>query len=847
MANSNDYAFVVGIDDYPNFNSLKGARKDATAFKEWITTIAGVSNANCVEILSSIDPAPPKPTQYDIDPKLNDLMDMARAAQLTGQEPNRLYFYFSGHGLGLDSTDVGLCLPFWSRSFKGDNLSINSYLEALKKSGLFKEIIVFLDCCRVRDTNVVGRPPFMTTLPPAANAPQVKSIIFYASEYLSPSFENRAGEEVRGFFTTALLDGLNGQAAVANGQITYNSLLNYLMREVPLRSKQRQKPRWINELLPQQLNAALFKTDTSPVTYSYVDPFVRLDIFLPQSDPNFQSVTVYNGFNAVMGQSFQPEPVKLSLLTGKYFVVSEFTDSCITEEIDLTVDTQHYVGLKSFMVAPNDHEYQCIPAQMASQHPTKALGDNPNAGLLIFIRYQERDLVDPTVNMNAYLELRNEKSELITCFEEEDLFHENNDKTLYRKNGYLNYSIHAPAGLYYLVYSDEPKRQMPLYLFEGRQTQLFMLFVKLSPESAKWLPAFETARIYLSRLSDGFQAYSPSDSVENKIDAATRFLQNAHGNVPVGLLDDLFYGKFQEPMRGLLAAYILLKGKLENADFYDDFFVKEHPEMLNRKEEYFRIVISNLNHLLGPDSPDVKAIKLLTTDFMDDYKNEPLHFIQPPMISFGLREVIRRASTKPTLLAAGSLLIQIAPKIKTDSVFSSWEALVSFLPKSPAYESTKGIEGKDLDPSVVNSIYQLTIEGYKQNPQESLKRGFDKQVAQALALPVQTVREYMTAMTRETEISKDQQEYFRLDATDLENVNKTVTQFSALLQVPKLSDITGMKFQEQTDLKMVGILTLENLVQLETDENQFNAVTTEINVTAGTLTNWIDQAKKLVE
>lgn len=841
MANTTDYAFIVGIDDYPGFSNLKGARKDAEEFWTWITTRGEVAANNCVKLLSSIDPAPPRPTQYDIDPKLNDLLDTARAAKAAGHAPNRLYFYFSGHGLGLDTTDVGLCLPYWSRALKGDNLSTNSYLETLKKSGLFQEIIVFLDCCRVRDANVIGRPPFLTVLTPTQDSPQVKSIVFYAAEYQSPSFEAKSddGEHVRGFFTTALLDGLSGGAAVANGQITYKSLLNYLMREVPRRSKQKQKPRCLNEFLPADFDRPFLKTIKIPIQYTYSDDLFVLKVEVPEGDPNFQSVTVYDVFNEEKTVPKQ-STFKLPLFGGKYFIVSEFTDSCITEEVDLVANFEHRIGLKSIMVVPNDHEYQCFPAQYASQNPTKTLGDDANAGLLIFIRYENREAVDPSVSMNAHLELRDEKGEVITRFAEEDLYHDNNDKTLYLRDGYLNYSLKAPAGLYYLVYSAEPKRQMPLYLFESRQTQLFMLFSKA--------PVFESARIYLAAIWEGFKAYSPQDSVENKIDAATRFLQNAHGSVPVGLLDDLFNGKFQEPMRGLLAAYILLKGRAEKADFYNEFFDKEHPDLVERKEDYFRIVVQNLSNLLGSEAPDVKAIKLMSTDFMDDYKNETYQFTQPPLFSFGLREVIRRASTNSGLLPAGSMLIQIAPKLKTDSVFSSWEALAAFLPETIGYESTKDIgDNPDLDASVINSIYQLTIEEYRKKPQEPVKKGFDKEVAQALALPIQTVREYMTAMATTCEMSEEQKAYFRLSATDWENITKTVSGFSTLLQTPKLSDITGLKFKEQQGLKKVGISDLESLIQIETDVNRFDTLVAQIKTTADSLKGWIAQAKSLME
>ena len=51
-----------------------------------------------------------------------------------------------------------------------------------------------------------------------------------------------------------------------------------------------------------------------------------LRVTVPEGDPNFQSVTVYDVFNEVVVVPKQAS-FKIPLFQGKYFIVSEFTDS----------------------------------------------------------------------------------------------------------------------------------------------------------------------------------------------------------------------------------------------------------------------------------------------------------------------------------------------------------------------------------------------------------------------------------------------------------------------------------------------------------------------------------------
>src|SRR5215213_438392 len=103
----NDYAVVIGLNDYPQFGSqgrpLAGAIADAQRFTDWLCdtdTGGGLPAANCKKILSVPDPL--GPNKLVIDLALGSVITDARAAG----GGRRLYFYFSGHGQARSAQDV---------------------------------------------------------------------------------------------------------------------------------------------------------------------------------------------------------------------------------------------------------------------------------------------------------------------------------------------------------------------------------------------------------------------------------------------------------------------------------------------------------------------------------------------------------------------------------------------------------------------------------------------------------------------------------------------------------------------------------------------------------------------
>jgi uncharacterized caspase-like protein len=236
--NPDDYALVVGINDYPAFKPLRGAIEDAKGFEKWLLDNAGggLPKDHCKLVVSQ--PQPVRPIHDDIDNALEDLWKQLREGR-----GRRFYLYFSGHGLGHKPLGCDLCLAPWSNMRRRYALDSLDYCNLIAESGKFDQVILFLDCCRIRKVNASGRPSALEWPRPDVDAGKTRLFAAYATEFQSPAYEVEAldpGMEpeeeplIRGHFTRALLAGLHGGAALPeDGVVTADELKKYLEREVP--------------------------------------------------------------------------------------------------------------------------------------------------------------------------------------------------------------------------------------------------------------------------------------------------------------------------------------------------------------------------------------------------------------------------------------------------------------------------------------------------------------------------------------------------------------------------------------------------------------------------------------
>jgi hypothetical protein len=239
MPNTEDYAIVVGINQYPGFGDLDGSERDAQSFYDWLTSRTGgdVPTGNVKLILSSqfthaTDPNEAKPIVSDIQAKLDQLEDIANTNDENGRGTRvgrRLYFYFAGHGFAFDPRQTALLMANATISRTGYHIVAQSYANWFQLSGYFDEIILLLDCCQVRrQEGIAPNPPhFQRTFSTSSN--KVKCFYGFAAKWGRVALELGGGTmPVHGVFTAALLEGLKGKAADSQGRVTSTSLKNYL-------------------------------------------------------------------------------------------------------------------------------------------------------------------------------------------------------------------------------------------------------------------------------------------------------------------------------------------------------------------------------------------------------------------------------------------------------------------------------------------------------------------------------------------------------------------------------------------------------------------------------------------
>jgi uncharacterized caspase-like protein len=249
--NENDYAIVVGIDKYPKLRNLDGATNDAFEFKKWLLSTDGgnIKPENCFYVVTpkmeEFDPEDPLPEQKQIDIAILKIFEQVKKRQKdVGEKGKRIYFYFSGHGIGEDPNKTALLMAAWHRERKGAAISLEDFLNVFRKSGKFEEIVFITDCCRSKEIGAFGQRSTVASADDDEEAGEAHRMLIYSTQYQDESFEvqNFDTNEFYGICTKILIEGLSGKAANRDGIIDADSLRDYLYVEVPRIANEKKLP-----------------------------------------------------------------------------------------------------------------------------------------------------------------------------------------------------------------------------------------------------------------------------------------------------------------------------------------------------------------------------------------------------------------------------------------------------------------------------------------------------------------------------------------------------------------------------------------------------------------------------
>ena len=256
VMNDQDFAIVIGINAYPQLPPLRGAIQDALLFKNWLVRAdgGGVPEDNIRLVLSpdslAGNPINAKPGKGEIDEALQSLgIDAFLQNLASGNDDSddgddtpvraigrRLYFYFSGHGVGPTADEVAMLMANASLTRLNNNAGMRPYRLLLQKLALFEECVFIMDCCRDPVSGITPAEPAFNVPPAFTFGPchPVEDFVIMAADWGSKALERRVSEAEEmsrlGVLTTHLIEGLqNPAAADADGRITSETLRQYLI------------------------------------------------------------------------------------------------------------------------------------------------------------------------------------------------------------------------------------------------------------------------------------------------------------------------------------------------------------------------------------------------------------------------------------------------------------------------------------------------------------------------------------------------------------------------------------------------------------------------------------------
>jgi uncharacterized caspase-like protein len=368
-----NWAIVIGIDRYAIQDAtLGGAVRDALAMREWLLDPLGgdVPEDNLALVLGPRPDAPP------LDPALNAAAPEHNSAtkavadliQRSGGTGERLYLYYSGHGISARTdfsdedamlfSDFEWVLPTNSWSLR----SLWEYLATFQ----FEDQFLFVDACRnaprVQEVRIGHWPrPRQRDV----GTPPAQQFILYATSpgLRAAEIADEPGNE-RAAFTEVLLEGLRGtgraktfDSASQEYVVRWDALAAYVI--VAMEAKKKNVAEGPKELvqIPQQAGArGVAGRSPNPVVARVPidrvpDPQLNLDVLLQPDDVvHVAEVRLLDDAGALVETRAQVSglPVRFTLMPRTYLVHASAPEHDLAVHrppVDLYGDCEIELGL----------------------------------------------------------------------------------------------------------------------------------------------------------------------------------------------------------------------------------------------------------------------------------------------------------------------------------------------------------------------------------------------------------------------------------------------------------------------------------------------------------------------
>lgn len=237
-ARDNKYAIIVGINSYTNkaVNPLNFAVNDAYAIKGLLVKKMGFDEDNIYVFTSE--------KHGESEPTLTNILFALDSIRQDVSPGGTFLFFFSGHGLHMEGESFLLTREADPRSrltLEASSLKVSKVMDTIAKMKADK-IVLLIDACRTDPggnkgdkRNTMSRE-FSKDLVIKAGAQEQQETVkaratFYSCSEGESSFEWQ--DKKQGFFSYYLVQGIGGEAADSNGNVTLSSLESYLSSKVP--------------------------------------------------------------------------------------------------------------------------------------------------------------------------------------------------------------------------------------------------------------------------------------------------------------------------------------------------------------------------------------------------------------------------------------------------------------------------------------------------------------------------------------------------------------------------------------------------------------------------------------
>lgn len=381
-------------------------------------------------------------------------------------------------------------------------------------------------------------------------------------------------------------------------------------------------------------------------------PTFQLEVKAAGSQEEFAHLTICNGNFETVAKGYHS--LNLQLQEGIYNITMRLNENVEEKIIRLNKDVQEILptpAVYSSIVAngfESSHEYYTDNAVHCSHVPTAdPVQGASNNSLFVFFRYPDEQ---------AFKELHKTKESLGKGFTlldpQRNVLYPLTGRNVTESDssGWMAFHVLLPPGNYYLHYTGQssdpnnPPREMPLYVFNGWQTQVFLTFGQY--------PLFPSLKISIQPNAQGFA----NDAADNYLlEGVLQKFHNGIYYIPDHLLEQLANEKWYSPIKGLLAAYVYLSGQKKE------------------KDDFFRIVLDNLAAIFGDHVPDIKALRILAAQhFNEAIPAVDMH--EPCMFLAGMRAAVHASAVAPEqeIIRENSIAEQVVQNLYADTVWTSY-------------------------------------------------------------------------------------------------------------------------------------------------------------------------------